>query len=335
MKIKLLKRIFFFLLLLFFLLLSVYANPLTIKLGSPAPSGSPWDKALRELAAEWMKISNGQIQVRIYPDGVAGDESDTIRKMRFNTLQAAVLTGLGLNTIAQDVLALSIPLLIQTDEEFQYVLEKVEPFLEEKIERQGFKVIAWTNTGWVHFFGRRPIVYPRDLKRQKLATSDTDPAMARALKEMGYDTIPLALNDVLPALSSGMVDACYNVPLGAAAYQWFGIAKNMMELPLGPVIGGIVMSTRAWNRIDDSLKPRFLEAADRAAGKLFRESKNLAQEAITIMKQNGLTINPTPPDAEKAWKEEFQKGFDLIKGDTFSIEIYERIKEHLSEFRSR
>ena len=74
-------------------LLIILANPiaaLTIKLGSLAPVGSPWDNALRELAAEWQKISRGRVNMKIYPGGIAGDEPDMLRKIRIQIGRAHV-----------------------------------------------------------------------------------------------------------------------------------------------------------------------------------------------------------------------------------------------------
>jgi TRAP-type transport system periplasmic protein len=65
----------------------------TIKLASLAPAGSSWDLGLKQIAADWKKVSNGSVVVKIYPGGIAGDESDVIRKIRISQLQAAGLTG--------------------------------------------------------------------------------------------------------------------------------------------------------------------------------------------------------------------------------------------------
>ena len=75
---------------------SVSARPIVLKIGSPTPKGSPWDNAIRSLAMEWSDITDGQVQMKIYSGGVAGDEADMIRKMNFNSLQGGVFTSLGL-----------------------------------------------------------------------------------------------------------------------------------------------------------------------------------------------------------------------------------------------
>ena len=62
------------------MLSSTAVNALTIKLGSIAPNGSPWDNALRKMAAEWASLSNGKVKLKIYPGGIAGDEPDRAPK---------------------------------------------------------------------------------------------------------------------------------------------------------------------------------------------------------------------------------------------------------------
>ena len=103
------------------------ADALTLKLGSIAPKGSPWELALRRLSAEWARISDGSVTVQVYPAGAAGDESDMIRKMRIGQIQAALVTVSGLQQIWNGVKVLSYPLFIRDDAEFRHVMERLWP----------------------------------------------------------------------------------------------------------------------------------------------------------------------------------------------------------------
>ncbi len=136
----------------------------TIKLGTLAPEGSPWHQIIRDIAESWKEISGGQVEVRIYAGGVAGDESDMVRKMRVGQLHAAALTGEGLARIAQEVQALQMPMMFRSDEELDYVRGKIGPRLEEIFEERGYILLAWGDAGWVHFFAQQPVVHPDDLK---------------------------------------------------------------------------------------------------------------------------------------------------------------------------
>ena len=306
---------------------TVSARPSLLKIGSVTPKGSPWDNALRQLAADWNEITNGQVQMRIFSGGVAGEEADVIRKMRFNSLQGAVLTTYGLNQIYPDTFALSLPFLLASDKEFSYVFTQIEDYLRENIEKQGFKLITWTNVGWVYIFAKEKVVAPSDLRQLKLATTDSDKAIAQALKASNFNAIPIGLSEVLTGLNSGMIDACYTVKMGAAAYQWFGIANHMTNLPMAPVLAAIVVSDRAWKRVPEQYKEEMLEAADGVADTLAKETAELEEEAMEIMLENGLIVHDIPPATEKKWRSEFEDAVNMIKGETFSEEVYSRIRK--------
>ncbi len=315
-------------------LLALHAWGLTIKLGSVAPIGSPWDTALRSLAADWSRISNGQVELKVYLGGTAGDEPDMIRKMRIGQLQAAAITSVALNQINPDVLALSTPFLIDSEEELDYVLERTRPHFMGLLEERGFKVLALSKAGWVRFFSRRPVIVPQDLKDQKLAVSTGDPSLVNAWTSLGFDVIALGIADTMVALQSGTVDATYGTPLLAAGYQWFGAATRMSELRVAPVLAAIVISSRVWDQVPQPFRAPMLDAVARVERRLYEETARLESSAVEVMKRHGLVIDPVPPEAATLWQAEMDRGFQHVVGKAFSRAIYDRITALLGEYRA-
>ena len=86
------------------------ADAVLIKMATLVPQGSEWTQILQKMVEEWRTLSNGQVTVRIYPGGVAGDDTDVVRKMRLGTLNAGLLTSTGLEDLDRGILALQIPL---------------------------------------------------------------------------------------------------------------------------------------------------------------------------------------------------------------------------------
>ena len=152
------------------------ATALTIKLGSVAPANSPWDLALRGLAADWARISDGEIEVKIFPGGIAGNETDMIRKIRIGQLQAAAMTAIAFNEIYPGLLAIAQPMLVRTDDEMRYVLDELAPFFTEQLEARGFVPLMWAPIGWVKFFAPQPALTADDLRRYKLWVGSASPA---------------------------------------------------------------------------------------------------------------------------------------------------------------
>jgi TRAP-type C4-dicarboxylate transport system substrate-binding protein len=309
------------------------AQALTIKLGSLAPSGSPWDTGLRQIAAAWKNISDGKVRLKIYPGGIAGDEEDMVRKMRIGQLNAAGMTGVGMTRIFSGVFAIQLPLLVRTDEELYYVLEKMKPAFEEELEKKGFKVLIWSKVGWVHFFSKKPVVHPDDLRKQKQFVWAGDADGVQAWKDAGFHPVPLQVTDMMSALQSGMVEAFTVTPLSAASYQWFALAKNMCGMKWAPLIGGIVITKRTWNRIPKELRPKLLETAEKLGKGMQKEIDEADAGALEIMKQHGLVVHEVSPEIVEKWKAATREGFDKLVGKSFDKESFEQVKRHLEEFR--
>jgi TRAP-type C4-dicarboxylate transport system substrate-binding protein len=234
---------------------------LTIKMGSLAPTGSPWEAGLKTIAADWARLSGGQVTLKLYAGGIVGDEPDMIRKMRIGQLDAAAITVSGLNGIFSGVKALAFPLFLSSDEELAYVLGKMKPFLEREIEKRGFRVVMWAPAGWVYFYSRGPIVTPDDLKKQKLWVWVGDPDEVQAWQSSGFHVVPLPSTDIMTSLQGGMIDALVASPLLAASNQWFGIAQNQAGLRLAPMFGAAVVSNAAWAKVPRDLQPKLIAAA--------------------------------------------------------------------------
>ncbi len=308
------------------------ADALTIKLGTLAPVGSPWEVGLRRVAAEWDRLSGGSVTLRIYAGGVAGDEPDMIRKMRIGTLNAAGITVTGLQGIFKGFKTLSYPLLVRNDAELSYVLDRMKPFFEQELEKRGFRAVMWSPGGWTYLFSRRPVVFPQDLKSQKLWVWSGDPDEIQAYQKAGFQTVTLAITDLMTSLQGGMVDALVTSPLLAASNQWFGVLGNMSTLKLAPLWGAVIITEKTWAQIPADLQPKLLDASPKVADSLAPELAKADEQAIAIMKKYGLTINTVSPKAEAEWAALLDKTFSTLVGTTYDRESFEMARKYLNEY---
>jgi TRAP-type C4-dicarboxylate transport system substrate-binding protein len=310
------------------------AQALTVKLGTVAPEGSPWHDALQEIASEWQKISGGRVKVRIYPGGVAGDEPDLLRKIRIGQLHAAALTKSGLYSLVPEIDLVSFPLMLQTDDELDFLLGKMGPEIEARLEEKGFKVLNWSRAGWVYFFSREPVHMPEDLKRQKLFFWGSDMEYLELLKRAGFQPVPLAINDLLPSLQTGLVNSFAAPPVAALSFQWFALTSNMADLRWQPLPGATLISLKTWRKVPDELKPQLEKVAFDVGRRLWGRIGQLNEEALAVMQEHGLKINRVTPEGAEYWKTQFlREGGDEFIERRFTREAYDKVEETLLEYR--
>jgi TRAP-type transport system periplasmic protein len=306
----------------------------TVKLGTLAPEGSVWYNVLREMGEEWKKVSNGRVQLRIYPGGVAGDDADMVRKMRIGQLQAAAVTGHGLETIDADASVFQTPMLLRTDQELDYLRGELGPGLAAALEAKGFKVLYWSEVGWVYLFSNKPVKRPADLKRLSVWVWSGDAAWADALKDAGYKPVALPATEITTALSSGLIDAFATTPVAALSYQWFGQAKNMMDMKWAPLTAAVVISKKTWDQIPAELRPALEAAAVKAGDAAKAEIRTMETDAIKAMQGYGLNVNPVAPEAVAEWRAEIKRSYPKLLGKSVPREIYERAAALLDAYRA-
>jgi TRAP-type C4-dicarboxylate transport system substrate-binding protein len=320
-----------YLLILLLCLSCLCAQALTLKIATVAPVGSPWAESLRRLAADWNRISDGRVKLKIYAGGIAGEEADMIRKMRIGQLDGAALTQLGWGMLDPGILALSTPFLIQEEGELELVMERSKPYFEERLESEGYSLFALSKAGWVHFFGKEPLIVPEDLMRMKLGVPAGSAEFVDTWRKIGFNAFSLPFGDILVGLQTGMIDAFYAPPLVAATFQWFGSARYMTALPVAPVVGAVIMNSRSLDRIPEEFRGELIATFGELARQLNTEMVSLEEEALHAMAQQGLEIQEVPPAAAQRWRGIVSASIHVVLGRIIPQDSYELIAELVSQ----
>jgi len=304
-----------------------------LKIATLAPDGSVWYAALKTMTEDWRRISDGAIDARIYPGGVAGDDAVMVRKMRVGQLNGAALTGDGMASIAPELRIFQMPMLIRSDAELDYMRERLSPQLETIAAAQGFKLLAWSDIGWVYLFSSAPVDDPDAARRARMWTAVGDDAWARALQGAGYHPVALPTTEILTGLQSGLIDAFNAPPVVALSSQWFGQAKNMMDLHWSPLVGAVVVTTRFWEQIPTAQRDALQAAARHATESAQSDVRRFEHEAIAAMQRYGLTVRAVSDANAHRFETEIRAVYPQIVGTSVPAPIYATAQEYLDEYR--
>ncbi len=307
----------------------------TVKMATLAPEGSSWHLILKEAADQWKKISNGRVSVINYPGGVAGDDPDVVRKIKLGTLQAGVLTAVGVAEIDKSVYALGVPMMYSSYDEVYAVLEKMRPRLESNIEKQGFVVLNWADAGWVHYFTQKPVTTPDDLKKLALFTWANDTDSIEILKAIGFNVRPLPSTEIATALQTGLVTAVPVSPQVAVIAQYFNYAKNMTDMNWELLLGATVIHKSVWDRIPADLHAQLLQAMQDAGKKLQDDMRRGGERDVAAMKVRGLNVVPVDAKAREAWTKLVESVYPMIRGRIVPAEAFDEAMKYRDEYRKR
>jgi TRAP-type transport system periplasmic protein len=287
------------------------------------------------MAEQWRQAPGGGVALTIYTDGTLGGEGDMVRRMRIGQIQAAMLTSAGLADIDDSATALqTMPLVFRTLDEVDYVREKIRSKLEQRLADKGFVVLFWTDAGWVKFFSRKPVVYPEDLKKQKLFAWAGDSKTIDIIKAAGYQPIPLETADILPGLQTGLIDAVPAPPFFALAGQFYGPAPHMLDMNWSPLAGALVITRKAWDQVPPDARNALRASAEKAGDDIRIQARKEMTESVEAMKKRGLVVHEMTSDSEAAWRKLAEEAYPRIRGVIVPADLFDEVQSLLKEYRA-
>jgi TRAP-type transport system periplasmic protein len=312
------------------------ANPVQIRLGTLAPSGSSFHTALVEMGQKWRDMSAGSVKLTIYPDGTQGGEADMVRMMRAGILTAGMFTVVGLSEIDPSVGGLSfLPLTFRTWEEYDYVVEKLSPRLEKLLLDKGFVVLFWGDAGWVRFFSKTPAIRPDEFKQFKIFTWAGDAHQVDLMKTLGYHPVPRETADILPGLRTDLINAIPLPPNQAMLGQCYTVAKNMLALKWTVLSGAAIIRKDTWDKIPQDIQKQLRSAAAVAGAKIRASDRKEDEESIAAMQKKGLVVHPVTPQVEEEWQRLTKVIYPEIRGKVVPTDIFDEVQRLVFEYRAK
>jgi TRAP-type transport system periplasmic protein len=250
-------------------------------------------------------------------------------------LQSGLLMVAGLANIDDAFNVFAIPFFFENDAEQQHVQQKLTPLLTKKLEAKGFHLVMWGNAGWIQLFSKKPLRTLDDVKAAKLFTSSGDDRMVQWYKSNGFHPVALSSNDI-PAqlkLTTGMIDTAPSPPYAAQFLQIFRDAKYMLDVHVAPLVGALIITNEAWNKISADDRTKMLDAAQAAEKQLLAAAPKQDADAVTEMKKRGLEVIALEPKAAAEFRDAAQKLATTMRGGMVPADVYDMALQERDAFR--
>ncbi len=314
---------------------SSHAADLQLRVGTLAPKNSLYHRQLMEVGEAWRAAQGGTAKYVVYPDGSQGGEAEMARRMRIGQLQGALLSVVGLREIEPSITALqNLPLLFRSWEELDYVREKMRPAMEKKFLDKGFVVLGWGDAGWVRFFSKDAAVRPDDYKRMKFFAWGSEQEQQTIMKSLGYTPVPLETADILPSIQTGMINVVPSTPYFALASQIYNTAPHMLEINWAPIVGALVVTTKAWDAMTPEGQATLRAAGEKAGLQMRTQARREVDEAVEAMKKRGLVVHTPTATEMKEWNALADALYPRIRGTMVPADTFDEVFKHVKAYRA-
>jgi len=205
------------------------AAEVTLKLGHLANQDDIWNKASLYFGEQVAKLTDGRIEVKVYPNETLGKEMDLINGMQLGTVEMTI-TGESLQNWAPKAALLAVPYAYSTLEEMDKVASgPIGKEIEEQIiEKARVRPIAYFARGPRNLTSNRPIKTPDDLNGLKMRVPNV-PLFVDVWRALGANPVPMAFSEVFTSLQNGTIDAQEN-PLALIKSASFAEVQKYVNL---------------------------------------------------------------------------------------------------------
>ena len=247
--------------------------------------------------------TNGSVTVEIYPNGVLGNERETMEQVLSGVTQSYIASGGGMSTFYPLFSIVNIPFSI-TNYSVAYEVydgEFGEMMANDIEEKTGFKVLGFGESGG--FFqltnSERPIKSPADMEGLKFRTM-TIPIHMEFMRSLGASPTPIAWAELYTSLQTGVVDGQHNpapiIKIGKLEeVQGYLTLTNHMYTPYVWVISPDFfegLTEKEQMVIEEAA--RVANVAGRGVNRLIEAS----DEGIPYLAEKMEVYNPTPEEMQ-------------------------------------
>lgn len=241
-----------------------FAADVTLKLGHPANEDNIWHKASVKFAEEVASLTEGRVEVEVYPNETLGKEMDVINGMQLGTADLTI-TGESLQNWAPMAALLAVPYAYSSLEDMDGVAggELGDRIEQQIVEKVGIRPIAYFARGPRNLTSNRPIATPADLDGLKMRVPNV-PLFLDVWKALGANPTPMAFSEVFTSLQNGTIDAQEN-PLALIKSANFNEVQDYVNLTQH-VRSWIYLtiSEMSWQQLSEADQAAVMEAAARA-----------------------------------------------------------------------
>ncbi|HBU96812.1 MAG TPA: C4-dicarboxylate ABC transporter [Thalassospira lucentensis] len=243
---------------------SAIAAEMSLKLGHLANEQNAWHKAAVKFGEELSTLTDGRIEVQVFPNETLGKEIDLINGMQLGAVDMTI-TGESLQNWAPKAALLAVPYAYKTLEDMDAVAsgEIGDQIEQQIIEKARIRPIAYFARGPRNLTSNRAIKSPDDLDGLKMRVPNV-PLFVDVWKSLGAQPTPMAFSEVFTSLQAGTIDAQEN-PLAlieSASFDEVQKFVNKTEHVRSWIY--LTISEITWAKLSDADKDAVMEAAKRA-----------------------------------------------------------------------
>ncbi len=264
-------------------------------------AGSVQDAYAQLFKEEIESLSQGEIEVKVFPYGTLGTSDQLTELLHNGTLEFAMASPGHIGKLIPEVQVLLLHYLFSPDEELNRRAlnsPKVLQAFDELYALKGFKFLGVVSEGWQAWTANRPVRTPADFSGLKFRVM-TSPLLLAAYSAYGASPTPLAYSEVYSALQLKMVDGQVNPVFAIEEMSFYEVSDFLIFAYESPFYTTVISNRDFYNGLDEQHRRWVDEAVAEVDDAIFEAQQKFNADRLEIIKQKRPALQIIELNAEE------------------------------------
>lgn len=284
------------------------AAEVTMRVSHQVPPAHHLHSMLELFKAEAAKNSNGAVEVQLFPAEQAFSARENHAAVARGSIEAALSVNQQWGATIPEMNVVVIPYFFTELERLKkFHGSDAEKLLNAKLAEKGVHNVAWFYITRQAIFtsGKKPLTKLEDFQGVKIRGFNK--IADAALTEVGAAPSAMPGSEVYQALQSGVLDAGLTDISAAYSRKYYEVQKFGTVGPYISVYFHMYANPAWWKGLKAEHRAAIEKAARTAELAAYDITEKTAADAVTQLREKGMTLHIQTPQEIAAWKAKMQK----------------------------
>ncbi len=297
----------------------------TIKLAHGLDVNHSVHKAMVKMGEDLAKLSEGKMELEIYPSQQLGTERECLELLQIGSLDMTKVSAGIMENFAPKMKIFGLPFLFRDRaHSFQVLDGPIGKQLLDEGEKYWLKGLGYYDAGSRSFYTKeKPVNSPEDLVGLKIRVMESVTAMDM-VRSLGGSPTPISWGELYTSLQQGVVDGAENNPPSFYLSRHYEVCKfySLDEHTVLPDV--LIIGTQLWNRLSKEERQWLQQAVDNSVlyqRILWAEAET---EALAEVQKAGVKV--VRPD-KTLFSSRVESIYEQYKNDKEMYQLIQQIKK--------
>ena len=305
----------------------------TIRVSNGINQEHPVGNGVAKMTACAADKSGGKMKIQAFWGGALGGDLQATQSLRSGTQEMVITSTSPLIGILPDLGVFDLPFLFSTEKEADAILDgEFDKYISDKMPTVGLVNLAYWENGFRNLTNsKKPVARVEDFSGLKLRVMQNN-VFLDTFKTMGANAVPMAFQEVFPALETKAIDGQENPFVTIDTSKLYEVQKYLSVTRHAYTPFMVLYSKALWDKLSPAEQKVLTDCANEGRVVQRQVSRELSDKSLAALKTRGMQVNELAAPEQKRLRDAVKPVYEKHSA-TIGKETVDRMNAALAKIR--